>query len=385
MANISQKAPNNAKQPKKFLLGKLFTDADVRVEPEEPQKIVVAGLAEARPIKEYPDTFFGRATAVFRGEFPTLFKSGLYFILFTLPFIIIFAWFSGYFEDMVIGGIYNFMGGIGIGYPGGGDSIAISVANLYWNVKLPVVAMLAATLIIGSLGLSGLFYCVKRSYYQNYYKRITKTYWMGFAKYWWQYLVTSFIAVLIGLALSTAMIYLLQQQSLGTAGAGAYCAVVVSWIFGVPMLAVPMVMMSLFASYELTFIQCFKNSLVVIANSPIMVAITGILSIAPLALCIISNIFGIIIYIIMALIGCIFTALCWTAMANRGMTKCHNLKLINDKFAIQAQRQSNKKGTKQNNPYINAKVDGGAPNYAPKKKTQAPKPYQNPKKKKKKK
>ena len=43
--------PNSAykmpKKPKKLLLGKLFTDAAVRKEPEEPQKILVAGLAEA--------------------------------------------------------------------------------------------------------------------------------------------------------------------------------------------------------------------------------------------------------------------------------------------------------------------------------------------------
>ena len=85
--------PNSAytmpKKPKKLLLGKLFTDAAVRKEPEEPQKIVVAGLAEARLTKEYPDTFFGRAAAVMRGELSLLFRSTLYFLIFAIPMVLL--------------------------------------------------------------------------------------------------------------------------------------------------------------------------------------------------------------------------------------------------------------------------------------------------------
>ena len=116
MAN--QNIPQNAQRaPKKLLLAKLYTDAPVRTEPEEPQKILVAGLAEARPVKDYPDTFFGRAFKVFRGELSTLFKSSLFFLLFTIPFIVIFAWFANYFEDLILGGTYNFMANVGIGFP----------------------------------------------------------------------------------------------------------------------------------------------------------------------------------------------------------------------------------------------------------------------------
>ena len=223
MAN--QTATKNSPTAKKLLLGSLYTDAPVRVEPEEPQKVLVAGLAEARPVKDYPDTFFGRAFKVFRGEFMTLLKSSLFFVLFTLPFIVIFAWFAGFFENLTLGGVYNFMGDIGVGFPGGGDSLAESVARLYWEVKEPILLMLGATLIIGSLGLAGNFYCAKRSYFQNYYSKTIKTFWMGFARYWWMFLVTVTVMVLIGCAMGTSIIYLLQQQTLGTAGAGAYCAV----------------------------------------------------------------------------------------------------------------------------------------------------------------
>ena len=375
--NIVQQQNNRPKRVRQLRLASLYTDAPVRVEPEEPKKVVAAGLVEATEKKDYPNTFFKRAFAVFRGEFSTLFKSTLWFLAFTFPFIVILAWFAGYFENMVLGGTYNFMGDIGVGFPGGGDNINLAVARLYWDVKAPVVCMLAGALIIGSLGLSGLFYCVKRSFFQDVYKRVTRTYWMGFAKYWWKFFVTLTVEVLIGLAMSISLVYLLQQQSLGTADAGAYCAVVFSFVFGAPMLLVPMVMAGLFATYELTFFQAFKNAIVIIANTPIVVIVTGIVSAAPL-LVLIANvpILSIIIYIAMALIGTTLTALLWTAMAGRGMETCHHLYEQKQKEEMVLARK-----TAKSNPYINAQ--GETVSRQPKKK----KPqnvYQNPKKKKKK-
>lgn len=370
---------------KRLRLAKLFTDAPVRIEPEEEKKVVVAGLVEANPTKEYPDEYFKRAWAVFRGEFATLFKSALWFVAFTLPFIVIFAWFAKYFENMVLGGTYNFMGDIGVGFPGGGDNIAVAVSRLYWEVKMPVLCMLAGTLIIASLGLGGLFYCVKRSYYQDYYKRITKTFWMGFAKYWWKYVVTMTVEILVGLAMGVALLYFLKEQSLGAPGAGAYCAVIFTWVFGAPLLSIAPVMCGLFTTHELTFVQAFKNALVIIANAPIMVGIVCILSVAPLLLCIAGSIVGIIVYAAMALIGTFFVALFWTAMSSRGMKKCslrlgdmRRAELQNARRAAKVNPYANGK----NNATINGTVDNGAPQQ-PKKKPQQ-NHYQNPKKKKKK-
>ena len=373
--------PNSAysipQKPKRLLLGKLFTDAPVRKEPEEPQKVLVAGLAEARPVKEYPDSFMSRAAAVMRGEFSTLFKATLFFLIFTIPFIVVFAWFSGYFEKLTIGGTYNFMGDIGIGFPGGGDSIAVSVGSLYRDVKMPLMAMYGACFLFGSLGLSGLFYCAKRSYYQNYYKNFSKQFWYGFAKYWWKFFVAGLFMTVVGLGMVEALFYLLEQQTLGTAGAGAYCAVVFSWVLGIPLLAIPMIMMGLFTSYDLTFGQCFKNALVIIANNAVFTTIVGVLSAAPLALLSVNKTLGVVISIAMALIGCTFMALCWIALADRGMVKCHNKKVAQDKTEKYEQRKAAKQ-----NPYANGAQK--AQNAGQKKKNQPAKPYQNPKKKKKK-
>ena len=44
--NNTNSAYSLPEKPKKLLLAKLFTDAQVRKEPEEKQKVVVAGLVE---------------------------------------------------------------------------------------------------------------------------------------------------------------------------------------------------------------------------------------------------------------------------------------------------------------------------------------------------
>ncbi|MCM1306231.1 MAG: hypothetical protein NC037_01640 [Bacteroides sp.] len=376
MANQNT-APTQARAPKKLLLAKLYTDAPVRTEPEEPQKILVAGLAEARPVKEYPDTFFGRAFKVLRGELSTLFKSSLFFILFTLPFIVLFAWFASYFEDLVLGGSFNFMGNVGIGFPGGGDSLDNSIARLIWEVKEPIILMLGAALILGSIGLAGNFYCAKRSYFQNYYSKTVKTFWYGVAKYWWQFLITVTVMVLVGCAMITALMYLLAQQTLGVADAGAYCAVVFSWIFGAPLMLLPMVTLSLICTYELSFFGAIKNAIVLIVNNPIMVAIVGIASAIPFLIMGVSGtVVGIVVYVVMALIGCNLYAQVFVAMANRGMTKCHIRKETTDRAELQKQRQLAKKSG--HSDYVGA---GGT---AKKKQKKQQVRYQNPKKKKKK-
>ncbi len=375
--NNPNSAYNMPQKPKKLLLGKLFTDAQVKVEPEEPQKMLVAGLAEARIQKEYPDTFFKRAAAVFRGEFSLLFKASLFMLIFALPFIVMYVWFHGYFESMTLSGIYNFMGDIGVGFPGGGDSIAVSVGNLYRNVNMPVMAMYGACLLFGSLGLAGVFYCAKRSYYQNYYKNFTRTFWMGFAKYWWQFLLTGLFMVVVGLGMVEALMYLLEQQALGTAGAGAYCAVVFSWIFGAPLLLIPMIMMGLLTSYQLNIWQCFKNAIVIIVNNLVVVPFVAIVSAIPLVILVWNNWLGTIVCVAMALIGATFMALCWIALASRGMVKCRNRLEDSQK----AQKIAERKAGKQN-PYTNGTVVSN--NQKKKKQQQNAKPYQNPKKKKKK-
>lgn len=358
------------KEPK-FLLKNLFVDADVAVEPAEPQKIVVAGLVEAKPKKEYPEGYFKKAMAVFQGEYLTMFKTTLWFLVSTLIFILVLAVAARYFEDFKLGGDYNFMSAIGVGYPGGGDSINESVSKLYWEVYQPVLMMLAGAMIIASLFMGGQFYAAKRAYYQDTYKMCVRTYFIGFAKLWWKYLLVATFGILIMLAMGTSLLNLLAQQQLGTAGAGDYCGVVFSFVIGTPVLLICMMMLALFATFRLSLIDTFKDAIVLIVNNPISSVIVGVVSLAPLLLCMAGTVVALIAYVAMLAAGFNFLALAWTALADRSMTKCKMLKAYSDKKAIVESRKA-QKSAYQGNP---TKKDN---------KKKAAQSFQNPKKKKKK-
>ena len=164
MANQNQAAAKPAREPH-FLLGKYFVDADVVVEPEEPAKIVVAGMTEARIKKEYPEGYFKKAGAVVRSNFSLLLRGALWFAPAALVFMLVFLVAAPFFENYVMGSGYNFMQNVGIGLHPGGDNIARSVATLYWDVYQPFLMMLAGAGIIALPFIAGLFYCAKRAYY----------------------------------------------------------------------------------------------------------------------------------------------------------------------------------------------------------------------------
>ena len=98
----------------KFLLSHLYTDAEIVVEPAE-QTQLVAGMAEKLTKKEYPDAFFKRAFAVFKGEFGNLLKTGIWFLLASALFIVGMILGRQLIEKHLLGGTYNFMAGIGVG------------------------------------------------------------------------------------------------------------------------------------------------------------------------------------------------------------------------------------------------------------------------------
>ncbi len=372
MANQYQPNAGKATKEPKFLLGNLFVNAEVVVEPEEPQKIVVAGMAEARIKKEYPEGYFKRAIAVFQGEYANMIKTTVWFIASTLLFILVLTVAAKYFEDSVIGGTYNFMSAIGVGYPGIGDSISESVFRLYWDVYQPVIMMAAAAMIFASAFMSGQFYAAKRSFFQDLYKKSVATYWRGFAKYWWKFLLFGTIGTLVMLAMGTSLLNILAKLQIATAVAGDYVGVVFAFVFGAPILAYIMVLLSLATVYNLSFSGLLKDALVVIINNPLIVLIVGVLSAIPLLICIAGTVVAVIAYIAMAAAGFNFLALNWIAMAKRGMDKCKALKAHNDKKNMYIVRKASV------NEYQ------GNPAKAKQKTKTEQKPYQNPKKKKKK-
>ena len=374
MDRINAAAQESAKQgggraPRehKFLLSSLFTPAEVVTEPEEEGKVVVAGLREAQVKRDYSESPFRRVFEVYRADFLKLLRCVAIFIVSTLPIIIAATLGLQYYEKYILGGTYNFMAGIGVGYPGIGDSISQAVAVQQWQVYEPIFLMTVAAAFICSIFMPGLFYCVKRCYHQDSFKKIVITFFMGVKKYWWKFMICVFVGLGIVAAMGTSFFYLRSQQSLGTAGAGAYCAVVFTWIIGAPLLLIPMTMMTQFTQYNLSFIQTLKNALVFIFNTPFTIIFTGIICAGPLFLMFTTLVVKIIAFIIIALAGYTLWALWLTALGKRSMDRCIAYRNADLKKIQIAERQA------QKNSY-----NGQA------KKKKPVQTYQNPKKKKKK-
>ena len=360
-ASENQQAQGAVVREHKFLLKNWFTPAEVTPEPEEETKVVIAGLKEKIVKKEYSDTYFKRAFQVVRGDFLLLLRSAAIFIVSTAIVLLIITLGLSDFEKYVLSGTYNFMAGVGIGYPGIGDNLSLAIARQQWNVYEPIMLLAAAVSILTSIFMSGFFYCAKRIYFQDVYKKVVKTFFLGVKKYWWKFFICVTFGVLVVAAMATSIFYLLQQQALGTAGAGAYCAVVFTFVFGFPLLAIPMTMMPQFVIYDLSFGKAFKNAIVFIFNQPIAIFFTSTIALAPIAALFTSLVWQIIVFVICAVIGYTVWALWLIALSKRSMDKCKGYVAIEQKKTQSAYKQAQ-----------------GAP------KKKKPVQYQNPKKKKKK-
>ena len=357
----------------KFFLSKWFIDAGRVVEPQEKDKKVVAGMVEAAPAKkEYPDTYIKRTLAVLGGETGTMFKTTFMFLLMTLFFIGGVIAGDYYLQQHILGGNYNFMASIGVGYPGGGDNIAESVSVLYSTVKLYVILIGAGGCIIAAPFLSGLMYAAKRVFFQDTYKFPVKVYFHGFAKHWWKYLVCGTLATGTLVSVGKAILELLSAQQLGIATALDYCLAIIPAVIAFPILLILFTMMGLFVTHDLTFKQVLQNSIVLLVNNYIAIPVAGIVTLIPLVgfFCM-GQMVTMMTYLLMVFAGFFLIALMWVAVVDRGMLKAHILKGDAMKRAAQEARKANK--------FQEQHIQ------ATKKKQQANKQqFQNPKKKKKK-
>ncbi len=379
----NQVTNNKAKAPKrerKFLLSNLFVDAEIRIEPEEKAKVVVAGLQEARVQKEYPERPTSRATAVLKGEYSSLIKSTFIFILATLPFILVLMVGAGYFTDFRFGDSFNFVGDLGIGYPGGGDSISQSVASLYWDVNLPIFLMCAGAGVIALVFMAGILYVAKRAYFQDFYKQYIKTFFLGIKKFGLQVFALGLFGILVGAGMGTSVFYILSEQALGTIVIGDYFVAVFAFLFGLPLLAVPMATMSLMVVYNLKLKDAIKDAIVLIANRPLSTLLVGGLSAVPLLCMLLEGFIAVVIFIVMAMVGFQLVALQWIAYANGGMNV---LKSLDAKAHKAIMSNKGAKGTHSKSANNKAKQEIIYGTVEKKKKKPVQQPYQNPKKKKK--
>lgn len=313
---------------KKFICGNLFTNADVRVEPEEVQVQVIKGYVSAQKKLEFkPNAFFSRASAVIRGQIGNIFKSCLIFVLFLVPFFLAIFYLSSLLDKSAVGK-YNFMSDIGIGYGGEGHNMAKEWLQYTLKSRLPLISMLVIAMMIASIAVSGLYYVAKRVYFQDTFTKKIQTFFLGVKKYWWQFILTfSLIGIMVAaMMLITMYIDAARVPSSGhNISAGWYVLGVVIYLIGTLTIMFSLVLLPLYVSYNLKYGQAIKNTFVIIFNSPIAVVLTFLITSLPMVLGSINKIVFGIVLAIMGIIGFVIECVFWTALIHRSMCKCNML------------------------------------------------------------
>ena len=313
---------------KKFICGNLFTNADVRVEPEEVQVQVIKGYVSAQKKLEFkPNAFFSRASAVIRGQIGNIFKSCLIFVLFLVPFFLAIFYLSSLLDKSAVGK-YNFMSDIGIGYGGEGHNMAKEWLQYTLKSRLPLISMLVIGMMIASIAVPGLYYVAKRVYFQDTFTKKIQTFFLGVKKYWWQFILTfSLIGIMVAaMMLITMYIDAARVPSSGhNISAGWYVLGVVIYLIGTLTIMFSLILLPLYVSYNLKYGQAIKNTFVIIFNSPIAVVLTFLITSLPMVLGSINKIVFGIVLAIMGIIGFVIECVFWTALIHRSMCKCNML------------------------------------------------------------
>ncbi|HKL93747.1 MAG TPA: hypothetical protein VJZ69_00500 [Clostridia bacterium] len=271
-------------------------------------------------VPKYPDTISGSFKA-YRGQSKVLLKASLYFLIFIAPLLVLMLYGLSELMNAALASSYNFMGNIGIGYPGAIDSLVLAKAAKL-NVYKEFMLYFYAGAVIASIGMAGLGNVARKAIWNEPFKYIAKPFFTGIKKHWWKYLLTVVVGGGIALAMAEVLLYHMVNMTLGVAGAGSWCAVIFTFVFGVPLALIAFTMLTMIPSYKLSFWQIIKNSIVMLVNNIVSVLMVVIISCVPIFLLAVSSMLSIFIYILMIAFGCSLVAMLWTGLGHSSYLKC---------------------------------------------------------------
>ena len=125
-------------------------------------KLVLAEETRSEDSKgRYPAGRVKQIFDIMRAEMSRLMWVNLWFFLFALPLMFVIIWLSPYLAQKVMDS-FNFMGNLGIGYPGTVDSLSEGAIKLYDAYRLCYLAFVPACLFLAA-GLAGLFNVCKKA------------------------------------------------------------------------------------------------------------------------------------------------------------------------------------------------------------------------------
>ena len=294
------------------------------------------------PKGPYPRGRVKQVFDVFRAESSPLMRNNCWFLLFALPFFFVVYWCTNYFAGLAVAG-FDFMGNIGMAYPGGADTLVQAQLAVYDAYQF-VLYLLVPAIIVTSIGMAGAFSVVKSFMWGEKIEKVTKPFFRGVKKFWWKYLIVMTVNALLVLALGSTVIYFLKLRAVGAVTGGHWAMLIFVCIAEFLLLYVNMQLLPLLAEVDLPFFKQVKDALIFsIKLAPIGLPLF-LICLVPVALLFINNAaILIVIIVLLMMVGLILYGLIFTAFSQWALDSVLTPLYIMEENKNSAVKNKNKK------------------------------------------
>jgi uncharacterized membrane protein YesL len=243
----------------------------------------------------------------------SFFMVNILFLIFVIPLIFVFVYIKPKLQAGVLDS-YNFIGNLGIGYPGNIDSIIQAKLELY-NIYYQLILYAAASFVFIGIGAAGLFYC-SRNYAWFVKVKPFKDFFKDIKKYILPYLIVFIFYGLILLGSGTVVIWHLRLNAQGIATFWSWlCVILVSFI-DLLIIMISIHLLPMFTAYKFKFFDNIKNSLILTISLFPVALIIAVLILIPVLLSFTTPYVKILFIILFLFFGFSFYSFMWTSYAH---------------------------------------------------------------------
>lgn len=293
------------------------------------------------------------ATSVFSDNLRRmLLMNVLYVAIFALPFLFcVFVWPLLARNYVFTSGNYNFIGHIGIGYPGVVSTMAEGYEILFAHYMKLYVPILSLSIVPMVFGLSGLFHCL-RGYMWGENVRPVKSFFRGIKKLWKPFLIVAIVFGLFMCGVLYGFVWHLGLMKTTGATAGSWVLVVFLALFLWLAVTVLEFLLPMFACYRFRLADALKNSSILAVVLWPTALFTAAFTIGVFMLLRLNTAFAFIIGLALLFIGFAFLGSIWMSSAQKAFGNF--IKHLYESGSVGAARQT--KARRGVNPYKEQKA-----------------------------
>ena len=258
------------------------------------------------------------AFSVFSDNLGKMFLMNLvYTVIFALPFIFcVFVWPMLAKSYFFANGNYNFIGQVGIGYPGFVNTMEEGYKLLFAHYFKMYIPILSASIVLMMFGLSGVFHCM-RGYMWGENVRPIVSFFRGIKRLWKPFLITALVFGAFMCGVLYGAFWHISLLKAGTATAGSWILfiflIVLTWVA----VAILYYLLPMHACYRFELKDALKNSSLLALILWPSALFTAAFTIGLFLLSRAGTIFNFLIGILLFTLGFAFLAGLWTSCAQK--------------------------------------------------------------------